>query len=483
MGATDMTLREAAARMAAGERSSEELVRTSLGRIAAVNEKVNAVLEVDSHAIDAARDIDRRRKEGEELGPLAGIPVAVKDNILVRGWRASAGSRILETHTAAYDATVIARLREAGAIPVARTNMDEFAMGSSTESSHFGPTRNPWDLDRVPGGSSGGSAAAVASGMVSVALGSDTGGSVRQPASLCGVVGLKPTYGRVSRYGLIALASSLDQVGPFARTVEDAAILMRAIEGEDPRDATTVGPLETYVPELDQPSVKGLRIGLPKEYFVEGMDPRVKAGVMDAVRAMEAAGATAEEVSLPHARYALATYYLVMPAEASSNLARFDGIRYGYSAGTPSLRETYEMSRGEGFGEEAKRRIMLGAHVLSKGYAEAYYRQALKARTLIRRDFDEAFKTVDVIATPTSPCAAWRMGEKSADPLTMYLADIYTISANLAGIPALSLPCGFSDGLPIGLQLMGRPFSEATLFRAGMTYQSLTTWHTLTPTL
>jgi aspartyl-tRNA(Asn)/glutamyl-tRNA(Gln) amidotransferase subunit A len=363
---------------------------------------------------------------------------------------------------------------------IGRANMDEFAMGSSTESSHYGNTKNPWDTSRVPGGSSGGSAAAVAAGYAPAALGSDTGGSVRQPAALCGVVGLKPTYGRVSRYGLMALASSLDQIGPITRTVEDAAILMRAIEGKDAKDSTSV-EAESYIPEIDQPNVKGLRIGIPKEYFLEGMNGDVKDAVMEAVSKLEAAGAIVKPISLPNAEYALATYYLVMPAEASSNLARYDGIRYGYSASADSLKETYERSRGEGFGAEAQRRIILGTYVLSKGYYDAYYRKALKARELIRRDFEAAFKDVDVIATPTSPTTAWKLGEKFNDPLTMYLSDIYTISANLAGIPALSMPCGFSDGLPIGLQLMGRPFDEATLYRTGIAYQSLTDWHTRTP--
>ncbi|TAK03655.1 Asp-tRNA(Asn)/Glu-tRNA(Gln) amidotransferase subunit GatA [Patescibacteria group bacterium] len=484
MDLTSVTIREVGKRLAAREISSEDLVRACLSRVEAANGKLNALLDVDENgAFAAARIADKARKSGDDPGALAGIPIAIKDNVCVTGWTASAGSRILEPHRAAYDATVITRLRAAGAVLIGRANMDEFAMGSSTESSHYGPTKNPWDASRVPGGSSGGSAAAVASGMALAALGSDTGGSVRQPASLCGVTGLKPTYGRVSRYGLIALASSLDQIGPLTRSVEDAAIVMRAMEGEDDLDSTSVGPLETYVPELDQPSVAGLRIGIPKEYFLEGMDERVKASVMEAVAELKSQGATVHEVSLPHAEYALATYYLVMPAEASSNLARFDGIRYGYSASADSLKETYERSRGEGFGAEAKRRIMLGTYVLSKGYADAYYRQALKARTLIRRDFDEAFKEVDLIATPTSPTTAWKLGEKFADPLTMYLSDIYTVSANIAGIPAMSLPCGFADGLPIGLQLMARPFDEATLYRAGIAYQGVTDWHRRTPNL
>jgi aspartyl-tRNA(Asn)/glutamyl-tRNA(Gln) amidotransferase subunit A len=480
MDVSGLTLRRAAELMKNGEASSVDLTSAFLSRIEETNDDLNALLDVNESAGATARLIDKRRKAGEDFGPLAGVPIVVKDNILVQGWTCSGGSRILENYQASYDATVITRLKDAGAVLIGRANMDEFAMGSSTESSHYGETKNPWDASRVPGGSSGGSAAAVAAGYAPVALGSDTGGSVRQPASLCGVVGLKPTYGRVSRYGLMSLASSLDQIGPITRTVEDAAILMRAIEGKDPKDSTSV-EVDSYLPEIDKPDVKGLRIGIPKEYFVAGMDEGVKSAVMDAVGKLEAAGAVVKPISLPNAEYALATYYLVMPAEASSNLGRYDGIRYGYSASADSLKETYERSRGEGFGAEAQRRIILGTFVLSKGYYDAYYRKALKVRELIRRDFEAAFKEVDVIATPTSPTTAWKLGEKSSDPLTMYLSDIYTISANLGGIPALSLPCGFQDGLPIGLQLMAKPFDEASLYRAGIAYQTLTDWHTRTP--
>jgi aspartyl-tRNA(Asn)/glutamyl-tRNA(Gln) amidotransferase subunit A len=354
-------------------------------------------------------------------------------------------------------------------------------MGSSTENSHFGPTRNPWDTSRVPGGSSGGSAVAVAADFAPLAFGSDTGGSIRQPAGLTGIVGLKPTYGCVSRYGLMAVASSLDQIGPFARTVEDAALALSVIQGDDPKDATTVANADVVVPELLDKTVKGLRIGIPKEYFIEGMDENVRRAVMDAVHVLETAGAQTVEISLPHTSYAIAAYYIVQPCEASSNLGRFDGIRYGYSSEAPTLLETYERSRGEGFGREVQRRIMLGTYALSAGYRDAYYRKALKVRSLIKRDFDKAFKNVDVIATPTSPSVAWPIGEKFNDPLAMYLADVYTVSANLATIPGMSVPCGFVDGLPVGLQLLGKPFDESTLFRVGAYYQSATDWHTRTP--
>ena len=359
--------------------------------------------------------------------------------------------------------------------------MDEFAMGSSTESSHFGATTNPWDKTKVPGGSSGGSAAAVAAGFVPVALGSDTGGSIRQPASLCGVVGLKPTYGRVSRYGLMAMASSLDQIGPIARTVEDAAMVLEVIEGRDPHDSTSTELSNTTIPALIDKDLTGMKLGLPKEYFIDGMDEGVKASVMEAVHELERAGAEIVEISLPHAQYALAAYYIIMPAEASSNLGRFDGLRYGYHSNGENLQDTYSRTRGEGFGPEVKRRIMLGSYTLSAGYYDAYYRKALKVRTLIKKDFDEALKEVDAIVTPTSPSVAWGIGEKFNDPLTMYLSDIYTISANLATIPALSVPCGFVNDLPVGLQFMGKAFDEYTLLKLGAAYQDRTDWHMKTP--
>lgn len=476
-----LTIAGAKAKLESGSLSAETLVSSCLKKIQLEDETTHAFLGLSETAIEEARAIDARRNAGEQLGPLAGIPVAMKDNMLVQGWESTAGALILEGHMGAYNATVTQRLKDAGAILIGRTNMDDAAMGSSTETSHWGSTKNPWDITKVPGGSSGGSSAAVATGFVPVALGSDTGGSIRQPASLCGVVGLKPTYGRVSRYGLIALASSLDQIGPFAHTVEDAALMLQVIEGKDPRDATSVDLSQTTVPELIEKDVSGLKLGLPKEYFLEGMDPAVKKTVHEAVDRLVAAGAQIEEISLPHAEYALAAYYIIQPAEASSNLGRFDGLRYGYHSSGQNLKETYERTRGEGFGREVKRRIMLGSYTLSAGYYDAYYRKALKVRSLIKKDFDDALKIVDAIVTPTSPSVAWGLGEKFNDPLTMYLSDIYTITANLATIPGMSVPCGFVDGLPVGLQILGKAFDEYTLFRIGATYQSLTDWHTRTP--
>lgn len=476
-----MTIKEAREKMEAGELTSEALVKSYLDRIESDNEELHALLSFSDQALAQAREIDARRAAGEPLGSLAGIPVVLKDNLLVEDWEVTSGSQVLEGHKGAYNATVVERLRAADAVLLGRANMDEFAMGSSNESSHYGPTKNPWDKTKVPGGSSGGSAAAVAAGFTPVALGSDTGGSIRQPASLCGVVGLKPTYGRVSRYGLMAMASSLDQIGPLTRTVEDAATVLEVVEGRDEHDATSVELSNTTVPELLEKDLTGMTLGLPKEYFIEGMDPEVKKAVMEAVAELERAGAKIVDVSLPHAEYALAAYYIIMPAEASSNLGRFDGLRYGYHSSGKDLQDTYSRSRGEGFGPEVKRRIMLGSYTLSAGYYDAYYRKALKVRSLIKKDFDEALKTVDAIVTPTSPSVAWGIGEKFNDPLTMYLSDIYTISANLATVPALSIPCGFSDGLPIGLQIMGKPFDEHTLLRIGAAYQEKTDWHLRTP--
>ncbi len=475
------TARNIARDIREGKRTAEDVVRESLDAIESQNGALNALLGVSTTALDEARAIDKRIAAGEEVGPLAGVPVVLKDNMMVAGQRCTAGSRILENHDAAYDSTVTKKLRDAGAIIVGRANMDEFAMGSSTENSHYGPSRNPWDTARVPGGSSGGSAVAVAAGFAPLAFGSDTGGSIRQPASLCGVVGLKPTYGRVSRHGLMALASSLDQIGPFARTVEDAALALQVIQGDDAMDATTVAGESVTVPELLPKDVKGLRIGVPKEYFIDGMDEDVKKSVMDALATLESNGAKLVEISLPHTDYAMAAYYIIQPSEASSNLARFDGIRYGFSSEGKTLLETYERSRGEGFGPEVQRRIMLGTYALSAGYSDAFYKKALKVRTLIKRDFDEAFKDVDVIAGPTSPSLAWPIGEKFNDPLAMYLSDVYTVSANLATIPGMSVPCGFVNGLPVGLQLLGKPFDEDAIFRVGAFYQSVTNWHNRTP--
>ena len=457
-----------------GRRTAESVVREALDAIESQNEKLNALLGTYASAIDDAKEIDRRIAAGEDVGVLAGVPIVMKDNMLVKGERCSAGSRILENFDAPYDSTVTKRLRAAGAVLIGRANMDEFAMGSSTENSHYGPSRNPWDVSRVPGGSSGGSAVAVAAGFAPIALGSDTGGSIRQPAALCGIVGLKPTYGRVSRHGLMALSSSLDQIGPFARTVEDAELVMSVMQGKDEMDATSAEVVEG-VKGIE--GIKGLRVGVPKEYFVDGMDENIKKSVLDAVAEFERAGAEIVPISLPTAEYALAAYYVIQPCECASNLGRFDGIRFGYSSEGQTLLETYEHSRGEGFGAEVQRRIILGTFVSSAGYSDAFYKKASKVRTLIKRDFDEAFKRCDVIAAPTSPSLAWPIGEKFADPLSMYLSDIYTVSANLATIPAMSVPCGFVNGLPVGLQLMARPFDEEVLYRAGKFYQSVTDHH------
>lgn len=475
------TITELREDMRRGELTCEDLIRSVLKIIQDQNPKIHAVLSVSETALQEAKEIDLRRERGDDVGVLGGIPLMTKDNMCVQGWENTSGSQILEGYKSAYNATVVERLKQSGAILIGRTNMDEFAMGSSTENSHFGPTKNPWDFDRVPGGSSGGSAASVAAGFVPASLGSDTGGSIRQPASLCGVVGLKPTYGRVSRYGLMALASSFDQIGPFARTVEDVALVMQVIEGKDAKDSTSVELSETTVPELVQDSVEGLTLGVPDEYFLEGMDEEIKSLIEEAIAEFERGGACVKRISMPHVQYALSAYYIIMPCEASSNLGRFDGLRYGYHSTGSDLIETYERSRGEGFGAEVKRRIMLGSFALSAGYYDAYYRKALKVRTLIKQDFDDAFRYVDAIVTPTSPSVAWNIGEKFADPLTMYLSDIYTVTANLATVPAMSIPCGFSQGLPIGLQLMSRPFDEYTLYRLGNYYQKKTVFHLQTP--
>ncbi|TMA65123.1 MAG: Asp-tRNA(Asn)/Glu-tRNA(Gln) amidotransferase subunit GatA [Deltaproteobacteria bacterium] len=475
----DLSLRDAAARVRRRETSSVELVRAALDRIAAVEPAVGAFLSVtEAEALAAAAAIDRRIAAGEDPGPLAGVPVGIKDIICTAGIRTTAGSRILERFVPAYDATVTARLKRAGAVIVGKLNCDEFAMGSSTENSALGTTRNPWDGNRVPGGSSGGSGAAVAAGECHAALGTDTGGSVRLPAAFCGVVGLKPTYGRVSRYGVIAYASSLDQVGPLARDVADTALMLEAIAGHDPADSTaSPRPVPSYLAALEQ-GVRGLRLGLPREYFVEGMQPEVEAGVRAAVRELERLGAIVEPVSLPHTEYAIATYYLIATAEASSNLARYDGIRYGLRVPADSLGAMYEASRAAGFGTEVKRRIMLGTYALSAGYYDAYYLKAQQVRTLIRRDFEQVFQRCEALVTPVAPTTAFRLGEKIADPLTMYLSDIFTISVNLAGLPGLALPCGFdASGLPIGLQVIGRPFDEETVLRIGAAYEQATDWH------
>jgi aspartyl-tRNA(Asn)/glutamyl-tRNA(Gln) amidotransferase subunit A len=473
----ELTLTQAAAKLQTKELSSVELTKAALSRIEAAEPKVHAFVTVDAEgALKAAAEADARRAKGE-TGALLGMPIALKDNLSTRGLRTTCSSKMLEPYVPPFDATVVAKLRGAGAVFLGKTNLDEFAMGSSTENSAFGVTHNPWDLDRVPGGSSGGSAAAAAAGFGFGALGSDTGGSIRQPASLCGIVGLKPTYGRVSRYGLVAFASSLDQIGPMARSVGDAAVLSQAIDGHDAMDSTSVDrAVPDYTAALSK-GVKGLRIGLPKEYFVDGMDPEVAAAVKAAVKSLEAQGAVVKEVSLPHTEHCLSVYYLLATAEASSNLARFDGVRYGYRALAESLVPQTMKTRAQGFGPEVKRRIMLGTYALSSGYYDAYYKRAQQVRTLIAQDFAGAFAGVNVIATPTAPTPAFKIGEKADDPLTMYLSDIFTISVNLAGVPAISLPCGFSKtGLPIGLQLIGKAFDEATLFAAAAAYEGAHDW-------
>ena len=479
------TIGELAAQYRSGEATPTRVVEDYLQRIGALDSKVRAYLTLTQEsAIAQAEAAEKRLRAGKPLGLLDGVPLAIKDVICTKGVRTTCGSRILEQFVPPYDATVMARLNAAGAVMLGKTNMDEFAMGSSTENSAFYPTRNPWDLARVSGGSSGGSAAAVAADLAAGALGSDTGGSIRQPAAFCGTVGVKPTYGRVSRYGLVAFASSLDQIGPFARDVRDAALLLGAIAGHDPLDSTSTDvPVPDYLAALGQ-GIEGLRVGIPSEYFIEGMDPEVEKAVGTAVEVLKGLGAKTETVSLPHTDYALATYYLIAPAEASSNLARYDGVKYGYRApGGKDLIQMYGRTRAEGFGAEVKRRIMLGTYALSAGYYEAYYGKAQRVRTLVRRDFQQAFDRVDVLACPTAPNVAFKLGEKE-DPLQMYLCDIFTIPVNLAGLPGLSLPCGFTQGgLPIGLQLIGKAFDESTLLRAAHTYEQATSWHTRVPAL
>ena len=484
MTATPATLQALRRALDAGELSSCELVEAALARAEATRATLNAFISLRPEAARAAAaEADARRARGEGRGPLDGLPVAIKDNMVQAGDPATCASRILEGFVAPYTATAVERLEAAGAIVVGRTNMDEFAMGSSTEHSTVGPTHNPWNPQRTAGGSSGGSAAAVAAGLVPGALGSDTGGSIRQPASFCGVVGLKPTYGRVSRWGLVAFASSLDQIGVFARSAADAAWLLEAIAGHDPKDSTSLPePVPCYADALDG-DVSGLVLGLPREYFVEeGVDPGVLSAVRSAVAELERGGAEVREVSLPHTHAAIATYYLIATAEASSNLARYDGVRYGRRAeGSVGLTDMYHRTRSEGFGSEVKRRILLGTYVLSAGYYDAYYRKAQQVRTLLRRDFEQAFQSCDVIVTPTSPEVAFPLGSKTADPLTMYLSDVYTVSANLAGVPGVSIPCGFESGMPVGLQLLGRPLEEAALLRVADAYQRRSDFHLRPP--
>ncbi len=478
-----LTLTQAREALARGEITSMELTEALLARIAAVEPQVRAFLTIDAAGARAqAQAADARRAAGD-ASPLLGIPIGVKDVISTQGMRTTCASKMLENYTPVYDATAVARLKAAGAVIIGKLNCDEFAMGSSTENSAFQQTRNPWNLERVPGGSSGGSAAAVAAGEAPATLGTDTGGSIRQPAALCGITGLKPTYGRVSRYGLVAFASSLDQIGPMARTVRDCAIVLQVIAGADPLDATcTSHPAPDYEAALTG-DIRGLRIGVPREFFVDGMQPEVEAAVRAAIEVLREQGAGVHEISLPHTPYALPVYYLIAPAEASANLARFDGVRYGLRVSGESYFDELERTRGAGFGPEVRRRIMLGTYALSAGYYDAYYKRAQQVRTLIRRDYQQAFEHVDVIAAPTTPTVAFKIGAHTDDPLAMYLEDVCTLPLNLAGLPGLVVPCGFAEGLPIGLQLIGRAFDEETLLRVGDAYQRVTDWHTRMPEL
>jgi aspartyl-tRNA(Asn)/glutamyl-tRNA(Gln) amidotransferase subunit A len=483
MELTELTLLEARDALRARQVSAVELADAYLARIEALEPRLNAFVTVTTEQARAqARAADAQRTAGED-GPLLGLPIALKDVLCTAGVPTTCGSRILESFIPPYNATAVERLAAAGAVFLGKTNMDEFAMGSSTENSAFAPTRNPWDLERVPGGSSGGSAAVVAADAAPASLGTDTGGSIRQPAALCGVLGLKPTYGRVSRFGLVAFASSLDQIGPFTRTAADAALLLGVMAGADSNDATALpDPVPDYQAELAG-DLRGLRVGVPREYFAAGLEPGVEAAVRAAIQQLTDLGAQVGEVSLPHTEYGVAVYYLIAPAEASSNLARYDGVKYGYSVAAPTLLDGYLRTREEGFGPEVKRRIMLGTYALSAGYYDAYYRKAQQVRTLIKGDFDRAFQQYDVLVAPTSPTVAFRIGERVDDPLAMYLSDICTIPVNLAGLPGVSVPCGFVDGLPVGLQIIGPPLAEGRLLRVAQRYQEATDWHRRRPAL
>jgi aspartyl-tRNA(Asn)/glutamyl-tRNA(Gln) amidotransferase subunit A len=484
MDLLQLTIHEAAQLLRHHAIRAQDLTQAVLTRIHATNPMLQSYLTVCTDEAEAQATIaDQQLQTPDTAPPLCGIPIAIKDVILTKGVRSTAGSRMLADFIPPYDASVIQRLREAGAIIIGKVNCDEFAMGSSNENSAFAPTRNPWDVNRVPGGSSGGSAAAVAADQALASLGTDTGGSIRLPAAFCGVTGMKPTYGRVSRYGVVAYASSLDQVGPVTKDVSDCALVLQAIAGHDPKDSTSVNlPVPDYQAALMQ-DVRGLRIGIPKEYFVEGIQPEVESAVRESIATLTALGAESVPISLPHTAYAVATYYIIATAEASSNLARYDGVRYGYrSPQSDGLTSMYEQTRATGFGAEVKRRILLGTYVLSAGYYDAYYLKAQKVRTLIRQDFLQALQRCDVIATPVAPTTAFALGDKTTDPLTMYLSDIFTIAVNLAGLPGIAVPCGFdSQGLPIGLQLIGNPFDEATLFRAAYSYEQHSTWHRRKP--
>ncbi|MDX1340888.1 MAG: Asp-tRNA(Asn)/Glu-tRNA(Gln) amidotransferase subunit GatA [Reinekea sp.] len=476
------TIKQLADGLASGEFSSTELTQDYLAKIKSEDAKYNAFITVtDEQALAAAKTADERRAAGK-AEVLTGVPIAVKDIFCTQGVKTSCGSKMLDNFIAPYESTATQKLSDVGMVSLGKTNLDEFAMGSSTESSFYGPTRNPWNLDTVPGGSSGGSAVAVAAGMAPVALGTDTGGSIRQPAAFCGITGLKPTYGRVSRWGMIAYGSSLDQGGPMAQTAEDAALILNTIAGFDPKDSTSMDkPVEDYTAQLNAP-LTGLKIGLPKEYFGSGLSDGIRSAVMDAVKQFEKLGATVKEISLPRTELSIPAYYIIAPAEASTNLSRFDGVRYGYRCEDPKdLEDMYTRTRSEGFGTEVKRRIMVGTYALSAGYYDAYYRKAQQLRRMIKQDFVTALADVDVIMGPTTPSTAWNIGAKNQDPVAMYLEDIYTLSVNLAGLPGMSLPCGFHDGLPVGLQVIGNYFSEAKLLNIGHQFQTATDWHTKKP--
>jgi aspartyl-tRNA(Asn)/glutamyl-tRNA(Gln) amidotransferase subunit A len=482
----DQSCSELLALQSRGEATAAEIAQAHLVVAAAREPAVGAFLRLDRDDILAqARAVDAKRARGEPMGPLAGVPVAIKDVLCTRGQVTTAGSKMLADFIPPYDATAIAKLRAADAVLFGKTNMDEFAMGSSTENSAYKTTKNPWDTTRIPGGSSGGSAAAVAAGMAPVSLGTDTGGSIRQPAAHCGIVGLKPSYGRVSRYGLIAYGSTLDQIGPFARNVADAALLLEVLAGHDPRDSTSAYEPAPPYSQLALRPLSPLTIGVVREHFAEGLDFEIESAVRDALAVYRDRGAVLVDVTLPHSAYAVATYYLVATAEASSNLARYDGVHFGHRATKPAnLIDMTMTSRGQGFGREVKRRIMLGTYALSSGYIDAYYTKALKVRRLIKNDFDEVFRSCDVVIGPTAPTPAFKIGEKTDDPLAMYLSDIYTIAANLAGIPGISVPCGFTkSGLPIGLQILAAPYAEEKLLRTARMFEAATEWHTRRPTI
>jgi aspartyl-tRNA(Asn)/glutamyl-tRNA(Gln) amidotransferase subunit A len=480
-----LTLQQAHEKLSSREISSEDLTRAHLERIHRLDPQIKSFVTVSEElALEQAREADRRIQTGEDLSPLTGIPYSAKDSISTRGVNTTCSSRILENYKPFFDSTAIQKLKSTGAVLLGKTNMDEFGMGSSTENSGFFTTRNPWNYEAVPGGSSGGSAASVAAGLAPFSLGEDTGGSVRHPASFCGITGLKTTYGRVSRYGLLPLVSSFDTIGPMVHTVYDAALVLESIAGHDPKDSTSrIEAILRYTEILDQTAdLRGLRIGIPKEYFVEGLDAEVEASVRAAIQQIEGLGAEAVEVSLPHTKYAIPVYYLILFAEASSNLAKYDGVRFGLSErNVDSLLEMYLKTRETGFGAETKRRIMLGTFALSAGYYDAYYLKAQKVRTLIRRDFQKAFETCDALITPVAPTTAFRIGEKITNPLEMYLSDVFVVAVNLAGIPALSVPCGIANGLPVGMQVMGPHLSEELLLRIGHMYQNVTDWHTQHP--